>query len=404
MKPPDSNPDSGADATERLLRQALSAEAAEVRPDPDGLAAIQQRTSSADAHGRLDRARTPGSSRLGLGGSRPSWALAFGAAAATATVITAIVVIGDRDSDTGRTPAAVPGQTSEPISSTDTSPATTNPTDASATTSAPPPRTSGTASTAPPAGSLHQATYDPSAPAANQVTMHYLNSANVSAIEAGRLYTEVHTVLPGPGESPALAAVHEFLTSKPLDPDYSSNWPPGVDVTRIGESSDTTTIHLAGTADLQNRPMPHPPASFRGLAVQALLATAGVDGGPAEFTYNGEPIRYLFDEPASVPTRSDDDIRAWVSVTSPAEGQTVDGPVTVTGSANVFEANVNWELLDENGDIVDSGYAMAGFMEWQPFTIDLGTLDPGNYTIRAFESSPKDGQPMFIDDKSFTVR
>ena len=53
---------------------------------------------------------------------------------------------------------------------------------------------------------------------------------------------------------------------------------------------------------------------------------------------------------------------------------------------------------------VDSGYTMAGSMEWKPFTINLGQLDPGTYTVRAFESSAENGRPTHIDDKTFTVR
>jgi hypothetical protein len=70
----------------------------------------------------------------------------------------------------------------------------------------------------------------------------------------------------------------------------------------------------------------------------------------------------------------------------------------------VFEGTVNWELLDDNRDVIDSGYAMAGSMEWKPFTINLGRLDRGTYTVRAFESSAEDGRPTFIVEKTFTVR
>lgn len=372
--------DSGSDtdATEQLLRQALAAEAGDIQPDPDALLAIQQRTGSAAAPlgDSSDRARPvpAGSTRTILGGRGRSWGLAtLGAGVATAAVIATVVVIGDQAADPSRTPVAGPRQTTGQATTVPTEPA-----DATASTSATP------------AGSMHPGVYDPDAPVENQVAMYYLGA------DAPRLYTEVHTVLPATGGSPVLAAVHEFLTSTPLDPDYRSGWPAGVDVVSITQRNGKSIVTLDGAESFLTPDPGYLNVDAQLLrSVRAMLATAGVD--QAMLRTGGLTV-------GPFATPSDDDVRAWVSITSPVEGQTVDSPVTVTGSANVFEANVNWELLDQRGDTIDSGYAMAGFTEWKPFTIDLGTIDPGTYTIRTFESSPKDGRPTFVDDKTFTVR
>lgn len=360
-------------ATERLLRDALSAEAAEVRPDPDALSAIRRRTESS---GRV-RGIFAGSPTTNLSRGRP-WVLgALGAGIATAAVITAVVVISDQSGDPSRTPAAGQGT----ISATTTSPT-------------PPPVT------------LHQGVYDPSAPDANQVTMYYFGESD--HLGATRLYPEPHT-LRSSNEPGVVAAVREFLTSRPMDPDYASGWPAGVDVQSISvDKQGETTIHLTGVVNLGvNMHVPLNAWAQGGSPVEALLASAGITD-IAHFTYNGEVVGSFgrLDEaiPDDKPLSADDDWRARVSITSPVEGQLVDSPVTVTGSANVFEANVNWELLDANGQLIDNGYTMAAFMEWKPFTIDLGALDPGTYTIRAFESSAEDGRPTFVDDKTFTVR
>jgi Immunoglobulin-like domain of bacterial spore germination len=82
----------------------------------------------------------------------------------------------------------------------------------------------------------------------------------------------------------------------------------------------------------------------------------------------------------------------------------VSNPVTVQGTANVFEANVNWQLLDGQGHLVKAGHATAGFMQWKPFTVHLGTLKPGTYTIRAYEASARNGNPTHVDKATFTVR
>jgi germination protein M len=53
------------------------------------------------------------------------------------------------------------------------------------------------------------------------------------------------------------------------------------------------------------------------------------------------------------------DLLPAILVTSPVEGETVANPVTVTGSANVFEANVTVEVLDAAGDVVGNGFTTA---------------------------------------------
>jgi germination protein M len=53
------------------------------------------------------------------------------------------------------------------------------------------------------------------------------------------------------------------------------------------------------------------------------------------------------------------DLLPVILVTSPAEGETVANPVTVTGSANVFEANVTVEILDSAGKVVGNDFTTA---------------------------------------------
>ncbi len=379
-----SNPpyDPDSEATAELLRQALSAEAAEVQPDPDALRSIQQRTAAVPSplSDSSDPARRfyAGSTRTNLNGRR-SWMLgAVGAAAATAAVITAVVVVGDQGADPSRTPAASPDTTA---GQTDV---TTEP-----TVDAPTPTTQPSATTQPSVTN---------APAGEQVTIYYVGPTPSNPRLAPRLYPELHTVSLN-GDSRAVAAVREFFTLAPLDPDYSSGWPTGVEVKSISERRNgMTIISLDDTGAFLASPSGRVDIDDELLwAVRALLATAGVeDQAMLRFDNNARV------GPFARPT--DYDARALVSITAPVEGQTVDSPVTVEGTANVYEGNLNWELLDVDGQVIDSGHTMAGAYEWAPFTIELGSLDPGTYTIRAFESSAKDGSLTFIDDKTFSVR
>lgn len=53
------------------------------------------------------------------------------------------------------------------------------------------------------------------------------------------------------------------------------------------------------------------------------------------------------------------DLVPAILVTSPALNQSVGSPVVIRGSANVFEANVGIEILDENGDVLVQTFTTA---------------------------------------------
>ncbi len=361
-------PENGRDRTAELLAQAMSEEAATVDTDPGALQAIQRRTR--------------GTSPSGAARSRTPWFFgALGAGLATAATITAIVVVGGSGGDPTGTPAAT-----GPTQGQGTEGPTTQP----ATTAGP---TEGTVSQ----DEMHKGAYDPDSNF--NETMVY--SGQPGPTGEVRLYREPHTV-PATDGTHAFAAVREFLTSTPIDPDYSSGWPEGVDVTGVTVDGDTTTIALAGDADLAAADGLSDDAAAK--AIQAIMLVAG-DVPRAVFTYNDEPVTTLFGQDVSQPVKlmPADELSAWISIDSIVEGQTVRSPVTVAGSANVFEANVSWQLLDADGKVLDESFTMAAFMEWGEFTVELADLEPGNYTFRAYEESAEDGSVTFLDDKTFTV-
>jgi germination protein M len=80
------------------------------------------------------------------------------------------------------------------------------------------------------------------------------------------------------------------------------------------------------------------------------------------FSLDGEPIgvpkgESIIDRPM---TRHDyaDQLPA-ILVTSPALNQAVESPIVLRGSANVFEANVGIQVLDENGDVIVETFTTA---------------------------------------------
>jgi len=90
----------------------------------------------------------------------------------------------------------------------------------------------------------------------------------------------------------------------------------------------------------------------------------------------------------------------FILVQNPAIGERVSSPVTISGSADVFEAVVSIAILDEHGRTVASSFTMAtcGTGCRGSYTTDVryhvGTRQPG--TIRVYEVSAKDGSPLHV--------
>jgi germination protein M len=79
-----------------------------------------------------------------------------------------------------------------------------------------------------------------------------------------------------------------------------------------------------------------------------------LDGRPVD-VLGGEGI--VIDHPLTC--RDYRDLLPAILVTSPAVGQAVPNPVTVSGSANVFEANVTVEIVDSSGRVIGSKFTTA---------------------------------------------
>jgi hypothetical protein len=82
----------------------------------------------------------------------------------------------------------------------------------------------------------------------------------------------------------------------------------------------------------------------------------------------------------------------------------VKNPVSMSGSACTFEANVAWELT-KGGDVVSSGATTAELAcpDRSDWSIDLGELAPGNYVLTVSDFSAEDGSVIFQDSKAFSV-
>lgn len=209
------------------------------------------------------------------------------------------------------------------------------------------------------------------------------------------------------GGDDAVRLAVEQMIAGPSDPDYVGPWNPSTTVLGVDTAGGVLTIDLsedARTASIGSE--------GAAMMIQQLVHTAtdaaGDEAAPVMLTIEGEPAGELWgavvwDEPV---TREDPlDVRLLVQVDEPQEGATVTSPVTVTGDAAVFEANLLWSVLDAAGTEVQAGFTTT--MEGQvfaPYELVL-ELPPGEYTVVVSESDVSDGEggtPM-TDSKAITV-
>ncbi|MGB9662469.1 MAG: Gmad2 immunoglobulin-like domain-containing protein [Moorellaceae bacterium] len=73
--------------------------------------------------------------------------------------------------------------------------------------------------------------------------------------------------------------------------------------------------------------------------------------------------------------------------------QFYDSKIVITGIARVFEATVNYELQDAQGEVLQQGYTMAasGAPDWGFFQLELNNCPPATAKIKIYQVSPQDG-------------
>ncbi len=95
--------------------------------------------------------------------------------------------------------------------------------------------------------------------------------------------------------------------------------------------------------------------------VYTLTQFDSVDG--VLFEIDGEPVDAIGGEGVMVDTpqtRKDyEDLLPAIAVTSPGFGWDFTSGDLIEGIANVFEANVSWRILDENGNEIADGFTTA---------------------------------------------
>ena len=86
-------------------------------------------------------------------------------------------------------------------------------------------------------------------------------------------------------------------------------------------------------------------------------------------------------------------------VESPLAFEEVSSPISARGTANTFEANFQYEVVDEDGDVVAENFVTATSGTGTRGTFDFTTADfdepsEGDVSLVVFEHSAEDGSRM----------
>lgn len=127
-----------------------------------------------------------------------------------------------------------------------------------------------------------------------------------------------------------------------------------------------------------------------------------IDGEPAQ-TFSSEGL--VLDAPQK---RSDyEEHLPAISVEDPLSGDEVGRELTVSGTANVFEATVSIDVLGSDGQRIVQTFTTAtcgtgcrGTFE-EKLKLPAGTS--GSITLKVYESSAEDGRPTNVVKISLTV-
>jgi hypothetical protein len=116
---------------------------------------------------------------------------------------------------------------------------------------------------------------------------------------------------------------------------------------------------------------------------------------PSESPTTSSPSPEPTVEPSPEPS---DGVKPAIVVRTPVAGDEIVSPVTVAGTADVFEATVSIRILDANGQELAAAFATAtcgtGCRGKYSAEVFFFTEERQDGTIEVFESSAADGSPL----------
>jgi len=218
-------------------------------------------------------------------------------------------------------------------------------------------------------------------------------------VRGGRLFETKRTeaFVPGIG-SLALSRLLEGPSGPEGAASVSTEIPSGTRLLGLTISNGAATVDLSSSFESR----PAAPAMSLRLAQVVYTITQFSTARNVRFSIDGKARTTVGGVPVQQPqTRAMfDPFLPAIVVESPTIGSRVSSPVTVTGTANVFEATVTVRVLDANGHEIARAFTQAtcgtgcrGAFSLA-ITYRVSSEQPG--VIEAFEQSAKDGSPINV--------
>jgi hypothetical protein len=122
------------------------------------------------------------------------------------------------------------------------------------------------------------------------------------------------------------------------------------------------------------------------------------------FAIDGRPVKAIGGEGVVVDPPVDrvdfEDETPSILVETPGYGESVSSPIHVQGTANTFEANYQYELVDAAGKVLQKDFGTAtsgtGTRGTFAFTLRYGVIVPTRADIVVFEDSAENGERIHI--------
>ena len=203
-----------------------------------------------------------------------------------------------------------------------------------------------------------------------------------------------------------LQLVSDLVMGKvvPLDSEYTNLWGGSNTVNSVGIAGSVATVDL-GDITLNVG------AEGEQRAIDQIVWTLtefAPEVKAVAFTVNGKTVESFaghVDTTAQFERAIDYEVLNPLQISSINQGAELTSPVTISGQACTFEANVVWKLLQDDKVVQESfTTASSGCPERGDWSITLEDLAPGEYLFQVLEYSAEDGSLFTIDDKRFTVK
>jgi hypothetical protein len=223
----------------------------------------------------------------------------------------------------------------------------------------------------------------------------------------GKLIVTERTV---PATTSVGGAAVDRLLAGPSAAEYAaavrSQIPVGTTLLGLSISSGTATANLSSSFESAASPST---MSLR-IAQMVYTLTQFPTVTSVRFQINGQGVTVLGGVPVQSPQTRPmySGYLSAITVQSPVIGQSVTNPVTVSGTADVFEAVVSVRILDSAGHEIARTFTTAscgtGCRGDYSVTISypVPRTEPG--TIEVFESSAKNGLPINVQQIPVTLR